>query len=280
MAYNKEDNSELRALQLTELEIMRLFVKLCEQHRLRYYIVGGTMLGAMRHKGFIPWDDDMDVGMPRPDYERFREIAPLELPEGYAYLNFRDNPEHKRFFSRLVDKRVHVMNASASKLLQEEAWIDIFPLDGMPGNALRRKWHFWHMTLWRLLFHASVFEQTVNLMRPGRPWYQKLAIRFLAVTKLGQKADTVKIGGRIDKLLKKYPYDESPWVTLLFSSYLMKETVSKAVIGEGRFYPFEDMQLRGFAKAEEYLTQVYGDWRTPPKGEDKDKHIIQEIKYE
>jgi phosphorylcholine metabolism protein LicD len=73
MAYNKEDNSELRRLQMVELEIMRLFAEICEKHKLRYYIVGGTMLGAVRHKGFIPWDDDMDVGMPRPDYEKFME---------------------------------------------------------------------------------------------------------------------------------------------------------------------------------------------------------------
>ena len=69
---NREANhSELRVLQMAELDLMKLFVRICEKHKLRYYMIGGTMLGAVRHKGFIPWDDDMDVGMPRPDYERF-----------------------------------------------------------------------------------------------------------------------------------------------------------------------------------------------------------------
>ena len=66
--YNATDNSELRKLQLTILDIIKLFAKICEKHHLRYFMVGGTMLGAVRHKGFIPWDDDVDMGMPRADY--------------------------------------------------------------------------------------------------------------------------------------------------------------------------------------------------------------------
>ena len=82
-SYNKEDNCELRRLQFIELEVMKLFSGICDKHHLRYYLVGGTMLGAVRHNGFIPWDDDMDVGMPRPDYERFLKVVKNELPEGF-----------------------------------------------------------------------------------------------------------------------------------------------------------------------------------------------------
>ena len=110
LSYNAEDNSSLRKLQLIELENMRIFSEICEKHHLRYYLVGGTMLGAIRHQGFIPWDDDMDVGMPRPDYERFLEIVRSELPEGYSFLNYKQDAEYKRYFSRIVNNSCKILN--------------------------------------------------------------------------------------------------------------------------------------------------------------------------
>ena len=128
-SYNKDDNSQLRRLQLVELDIMKIFSEICEKNNLRYFLVGGTMLGAVRHKGFIPWDDDMDVGMPRPDYEKFLQIVRNNLPEGYSFLNYKQDEEYKRYFSRIVNNKVKIYNASNTKTIVENAWLDIFPFD-------------------------------------------------------------------------------------------------------------------------------------------------------
>ena len=178
-SYNADDNSELRKLQLVELENMRIFSELCDRHGLRYYLVGGTMLGAVRHHGFIPWDDDMDVGMPRPDYEKFITIARKEMPQGYSFLNYKYNKNYKRYFSRIVNDDVKIVNASNTKRIEENAWLDIFPFDGMPNNKLIQRIHFWHMTFIRFFYHASCFDELVNLNRPGRAWYLQLAIKFI-----------------------------------------------------------------------------------------------------
>lgn len=77
--------TELRDLQLVELDILKEFLRICKKYNLRYYALGGTLLGAVRHKGFIPWDDDVDIGMPRPDFIRFGEIAKKEFPQ---YIRF------------------------------------------------------------------------------------------------------------------------------------------------------------------------------------------------
>ena len=80
------EQDELRRLQLVELDILRDIDKVCREHGIRYFLDSGTLLGAVRHGGFIPWDDDVDLGMPRHDYERFLEIAPRALGDAYVVL--------------------------------------------------------------------------------------------------------------------------------------------------------------------------------------------------
>ncbi len=278
-SYNQEDNSELRKLQLVELEIMRIFSEICEKHHFRYYLVGGTMLGAVRHRGFIPWDDDMDVGMPRPDYEQFLEVVRTELPEGYAFLNYKQDEAYKRYFSRIVNTRVRVYNASNTETIVEEAWLDIFPFDGMPSSALRQKLHFWHLTGIRFFYHASCFDELVNLNRPGRAWYLRAAIKFISVTHIGAHMDTKKLMRRLEKLLMKYPYDNCDYMISFFGAYMTKEIVNKNLLGEGAPYPFENLTLNGPVKFDEFLTHFYGDYMQVPADADKDKHNIQKIEY-
>lgn len=280
MAYNQSDNSELRSLQLVILDIVRVFVDICERHQLRYYMVGGTMLGAIRHKGFIPWDDDMDVGMPRPDYEKFLTIVRTELPEGYSFLNYKQDADYLRYFSRIVDERVRVTNASGSEVIVENAWLDIFPLDGMPRTAIGRSLHFWHVTAWRFFYHASCFKQLVNLNRPGRPLYQRKLIRFIQLTHIGEGLDSRKLLRHIEKLLLKYPYDDSTYMVSLFGIYMTREIVEKRLLGAGKMYPFETLMLRGPSEADAFLTHFFGDYMTPPNDADKDKHNILSIEYE
>lgn len=279
MPYNKEDNSELSELHRVIANIAAIFDDICTRHKLRYYMVGGTMLGAVRHHGFIPWDDDMDVAMPRPDYERFMSVVRAELPVGYDFLNYKQSPGYKRYFSRIVDTRVRVINASNSEVIQESAWLDIFPLDGMPRTGIGRSLHFWHMTAWRFLYHASCFTELVNLHRPGRPKYQQWLINFLARTGFGSGMDTYKLMARIEKLLLKYPYDEAAYMVSFFGSYMTREIVDKRLLGEGKCYPFEGMMLRGPERADEFLTHFFGDYMTPPADADKDKHNILRIEY-
>ena len=279
MAYDRDDNRKLRQLQLVELDIMALFKRICEKHQLRYFMVGGTMLGAIRHKGFIPWDDDMDVGMPRPDYEKFIQLAPAELPEGYDFLNYKLRPSYNRYFSRLVDTRVSVYNASNSRTIVEHAWLDIFPLDGMPSGRLRQKVHFWRVTARRFLYRASCFSELANLNRPGRPLYLRIIIKFLAVTHLGEGLDTHRMMRAMEKQLLKYDYDASDYYVSMVGAYMQREIVDKKLLGALPEYPFETLMLRGAADYDGFLRHFYGDYMTPPSDADKDKHNIEKIEY-
>ena len=278
-SYNAEDNSELRRLQMAELENMRVFSDICKKNGLRFFLIGGTMLGAIRHHGFIPWDDDMDVGMPRSDYEKFLEIARKELPKGFGLLNYKKQKGYLRYFSRVINKQVVVTNASNTKTIDEYAWLDIFPFDGMPQNIIIQKKHLLSLTVSRFFYHASCFDELVNLNRPGRAWYLQAIIRFLSIAHIGRKINTRKQMKKIERKLKKYDYDKSEYVINLFGAYVSKEVLSKKVIGKMPHYSFEDLFLPGPEKYDQYLTHFYGDYMMPPKDIEKDKHNINSISF-
>ena len=279
MAYNEKDNSQLRQLQLYELELLKTFAEICEKNDLKYYLIGGTMLGAVRHKGFIPWDDDIDVGMPRKDYQRFMEIAGDDIPSHYIFLNYRKDRDYLRYFSRLVDTRVKVYNDSNTDTLVENAWMDIFPLDGTPDNAFLRNLWFYSLCVNRVMYHFSCFEQMVNLNRPGRPKYQQMIIRFGKMFKIGRRRDSKAILDKIDRKLQKYSFEDSRYVMNFFGAYVKKEVVPRAWFGDNSKYQFEDVMLNGPTQYDIYLRQFYGDYTIPPSDEHKDKHNISKIEY-
>ena len=271
------DDADLRRLQQTELGLLERFRGICARHHLRYYMVGGTMLGAVRHGGFIPWDDDADAAMPRRDYEEFLRIAPDELPEGFSRVDHEHTPDYMRPFARLYDESVRVTIGSNTQPVGMPAWIDIFPLDGMPKGRARQLIHFWHMTFWRFWYHAS-FPQ-LNLNRPGRPLYMRLLIRFLALTHLGEGADTKKLIRRTDRLLKRYDFDESDTVVSFYGAYMTREIVEKRLFGEGKAYPFETLTLTGPSEPDEFLRHFYGDYIRLPDEEKRDTHHVISIEY-
>lgn len=279
MAYNQKDNSQLRQLQLYELNLLKTFADICEKNNLRYYMIGGTMLGAVRHKGFIPWDDDIDIGMPREDYVRFLEIAQKSLPHQYKILNYKKDKDYLRYFSRLVDTRVKIYNDSNTDTLIENAWMDIFPLDGTSNIGFVRNLQFLMLCVNRVMYHFSCFEQMVNLMRPGRPKYQQLIIKFGMKFKVGRRRDSKAILDKIDRKLQRYSFDKSDYVMNFFGAYVKKEVLPREWFGEAKKYQFEDAMLNGPAEYDIYLRQFYGEYQIPPSDEHKDKHTITKIEY-
>ena len=122
------------------LEMYSEIRRICEKHNLRFWAVGGTALGAIRHNGFIPWDDDFDLGMPRPDYMKFISVAAKELPENLRWVSVETDAQYQYQFGKVIEQSVEkverVKNESNLNLAQG-VFIDIFPIDGMPESRNR-----------------------------------------------------------------------------------------------------------------------------------------------
>ncbi len=281
---NKKELEEVNAakkmneVQIYMLDMMKQLVNAFNENNIKYYMIGGTLLGAIRHKGYIPWDDDIDLAIPRDDYDRFLEKAKEILPETLTLRTYYDESYHHYYFARVVDTRYKILRQGSLKEREEELWIDLFPLDGLPRNPILQKIHKMRLLLLKLSYHLATFDK-VNLLRPNRPLYQRAIIKFYMWWPLKSKKGYKQILDKIDKLLKKAPLDKSDYyMEFMGSSIPFRETCTKEQYGEGKLYDFEDTKFIGPTDAEFYLSHVYGDYMQLPPKEKRNYHAAKFIK--
>lgn len=271
-------DESLRALQLKELDLLKFFQRVCEENNIRYFALGGTLLGAVRHKGFIPWDDDIDVGIPRPDYDRLCKI--LEEKSGTGKIKFRsykNTQDYIRYFGRIEDESMKIVRHDNIKVEEAFAWIDLFPLDAMPNNALLRKLKVFYVLFLRAIYRFSCFDRLVNVNKRGRPLHERILVWVGLHTPIQKFFDTKKCLERLERSLTATPYEKSDYLVNAMGAYKFREMFHKKYYGEGRMYPFEDTEICGPEDYDFVCTQLYGDYMTPPKVDDRNHHGLQAV---
>lgn len=273
--------NKLRQLQLAELKILKDSLSFFEQNDIPYYALGGTLLGAVRHHGFIPWDDDIDIGVPREAYNRMLSL----MQQGKSSLEFRtvfNCKEHLTYITRIVNSKILVQDNRSQVGGITEAWVDIFPLDGMPNSKLLQLLHKFHILYRRMLFVSSEFSKAVTVSRKNRSLFEKILVQIVRNLRVENLLDMKKEFIKLDRVLKMYPYSESEYLVNAMGAYKFKEMFHKKYYGEGRMYQFEDIQIRGPVDYDFVLTQLYGDYMTPPAEDDPERnhHSIVDITFD
>lgn len=259
-----------------DIEIVKEIVALCNRHGLKYWMLGGTMLGAIRHKGFIPWDDDIDLGFPRKDYEKFLELAPKELSTHLKIVNYKTDPDYHYYITRVLDTETKVIeNRFASEGKYTNVSIDIFPLDGFPNNFILRNIH--GKIILSHKFMSSLHYKNVIVTR-GRSFFERMVIKILQLLPTDKMFNFTKQLDKCDKLLKIYDMNGSDFTGNIMGAYRTREIVPTEWYGDETFYDFENIRLRGFKEYDKYLTHLYGDYmQLPPEDKRRIHFTIIEV---
>ena len=264
----------LNSLQSKLLEMMKWLDDYLRKNNIRYYVLGGTLLGAKRHQGFIPWDDDMDIGIPRNDYEKLIKL--LEKPvDGYV-IESPKNKNNEDFIyqhAKFYDTRT-TMIENARIDIKRGVFIDVFPLDGL-GNTYSDSIKNYK----KINIYNIILASRVSAIRKQRKWYKNLSIilfRLIPSFLLNNR----KLCSKIDDLCARRNFDDCKFVGNICGAYGIKEIVPKKYLGKPTEYPFEDMVVFGPEKFEDYLTRIYGDWRQlPPKEKRGIQHDFSNINF-
>lgn len=253
------DPATLRRVQLIELDVLRELGRRCEEASLRWFVIGGTLLGAARHRGFIPWDDDIDVGMPRADYERFEALCRRSSDARFAWQSATTDPAYPFMYGKLLRAGTHVVEPALAHLpIRHAISIDVFPLDGTPGSELGRRVH-------GLAFKVAATTLGARIRRSGPRRYA--AYLFRAIPRSWAT-------GLIDRLVAQFPYDASPYVVNASGAWgYRRECQPRGRLEPSATLPFEGMTVPVPGRWHEYLTQVYGDYlQLPPPDKRRARH--------
>jgi len=254
-------------LQKIEFEMLKLFVGICEREQLQYYLVCGSALGAVKYKGFIPWDDDIDAAMPRADYERFLSAAQGLLPEWCFVQTYRTDPAFHLLGAKLRDSRTTFVEAMTASLpINHGVYIDVFPLDGCPDDMLRYKKERKRFDARRrvgLDYNRFSRETILDL---------KANYYYAAHRLFGAYSDTAAAISRFDRYVSSFDTRDSDIWCNHANSASPDEFAPREVYGQGREATFEGLSVTVPEDSDAYLKQKYGDWRSDLPDEQKYGH--------
>ncbi|EKQ55551.1 MULTISPECIES: LicD family protein [unclassified Clostridium] len=272
--YDKENYEELslRDAQLSMLSILKDIHVLCEKHNIKYFLDAGTLLGAVRHKGFIPWDDDMDIGMLREDYKKFLEVAKKELPD-HLFLQTFETDKYYNVFPvpckvRLNDTILMEKDTIDNYNMHNGIYIDIFPYDNLP----KKKWVY---NLQRTL-SFNVLKSFKRIANPPDKLNYKNKLTF-SFYKIITKIFTTKNRLKFFNYLIKWNNPNSEYMGYGVDTYWSEYVYKKSDYFDLAKLEFEGEYFYAPKNYDAILAQLYGDYMTMPKEEDRVWHA-KEIK--
>ncbi|MCG9872570.1 LicD family protein [Streptococcus suis] len=250
---------DIRELQETLLDAVKEFKKICDEENITFFLRGGSVMGAVKYGGFIPWDDDMDIAVPRKDYARLIEIFNnREIAGKYKVLNSKYQPELHCYFPRLflLESEREKLGLPSNTHLGLHL-IDILPLDGAPNNKVSRNIYFCKVYILRFLASlGTTYTEGHVDMHTAK---QKLLINTAKCLQLHKLFPQQKVYAMLDKLYTRYDWEKQQYAGTITASLFKKEVMPTEIWGEGILHQFETEEYLIPAQYDQYLKRMYGE---------------------
>jgi len=267
----------LNKLHQVQLDSLLEFKRICDKHNIKYSLVAGTLLGAVRHKGFIPWDDDVDIGMLRNEYEKFIKVAPDELKQDYFLQTWQTDPGFALPFAKLRKNGTKFVEQNSSETNAHcGVFIDIFPFDNVPLNETHKK----------VQNIISYILKRILLIRLNYKVWQKseyLKKVIYTLARIFSKVFSIRqIKNRLYNVMVRYNKDVAEEIVTFGGSYgYSKESIKKEWLMDQKDIQFENEVFSAPFDSEAYLAYFYGDYMTPPPEDERyNRHNVTTIQFD
>lgn len=272
-----DEKTALKRLQKEELEILKVFSDYCSRNGIVWFLDSGTALGAKRHKGFIPWDDDIDVGMLREDYDKFVKLAKKSFPQGYSYHDSSNTDGYAGMFGKIYKDNTCFATAETIEAgCDQGIFIDIFPFDYLYKDGSKRKKQLSQAALWKNVSYLY-YSGTINVPHEGLLGSLEAKLCKGAHLVIKSLFNPSKFAEKFERSIPSLSGDglSQEVACLPCVMGIMEDEVlvpPTYLEFEGEMYPVPH-------RIEEYLQAYYGDWLVVPEEKDRKTHLPLKIEF-
>ena len=258
----------IKEIQKYQLDLLKRLLVFFDENDIHYYLAYGSMIGAVRHNGFIPWDDDIDILILRDDYDRLIKLdVPSELNFEIASLEKKTLPLP---FAKAIDKNIKIITDS---IFDEYLWIDLFPIDNLPESDKKCKSLFKRTDFFKSILGIRLMKK--NCISKNYSGYKRMVARI--IKPFIDLFDPYFYANQVKNANKYRNIDTGYYGNYVWAFYCVK--FSKKMIDEIDYYTFEDLKVKSFKDYDRYLTDTYGDYMVLPPVEKRISHNMEAIIY-